>query len=367
MIAFYKKYAGTVFDVALVVFTALLLMSLFSFLLRIAAPVFIGLLIFLITEPLASFLHRRGLKKTYAATISMLMFILVLLLAFLLLGVILTVQIQSLIQIVPQYFDNLEMFFVNAIHWVQARLDTLHPDVIDQAQRYSSSLLSEASALVGGFLEGFFAVLTSIPTLMFNFLLGIILAFFLSIEVESWQRLLKEKSPKTLRNGYFFLKDHVFGKIGVYVKAQLKLIGATFVIVLFGFLILRINNAFSVALLVAFFDILPLLGVSAVFIPWCIYLFIVGEITLAVWLLVLLAVVIVFRQFAEPRIMSGSLGVSAFTVLTFMIISLSLFGVAGVIISPLLIILIKAFYENGYLKIWIRLPEDEFGADEKTE
>jgi predicted PurR-regulated permease PerM len=46
--------------------------------------------------------------------------------------------------------------------------------------------------------------------------------------------------------------------------------------------------------------------------------------------------------------------------LAFMIISLSLFGVAGLILSPVLIITIKALNEQGYLKRWIRKPEDDY-------
>lgn len=360
MLTFYKKYARTVFDIALIVLTAFFLMYSLSYLLHIAAPIFIGYLIFLINEPFARFLQKRGLKKTFAATISMLLFVSILLAIFLLLGVILTVQIQNVIEIVPQYFDHVQGLFLNTIHWVQTQLNALPQDVVDQAQEYSSSFFSEAAALVGGFLDGAFYLLTSIPTLLFNFLIGIILAFFLSIEVDLWRRLLNEKSPRTFKKAYFFLKDYVFGSIGKYLKAQMKLIGATFVIVLIGLLILRVENAFSAALLTAFFDVLPLLGVAAVFIPWSIYLFIVGEVALGVWLLVLMGVVVVFRQFMEPRIMGESLGVSAFTVLAFMIISLSLFGVAGVILAPLLIILIKALYDNAYLKAWIHLPEDEF-------
>lgn len=60
------------------------------------------------------------------------------------------------------------------------------------------------------------------------------------------------------------------------------------------------------------------------------------------------------------KITGESLGVSAFTTLAFMIVSLSLFGVAGVILSPVLIILLKALYTQGYFQRWIRKPEDEY-------
>ncbi|MNH38808.1 hypothetical protein D3C79_998920 [compost metagenome] len=103
------------------------------------------------------------------------------------------------------------------------------------------------------------------------------------------------------------------------------------------------------------------------FIPWVIYLFFVGSTSLAIWLLVLLAVVMLIRQIMEPKITGNTLGVSAFTMLACMIISLSLFGVAGLILSPILLILMKALIDQGYLKSWIRLPKEEFdGAESES-
>jgi predicted PurR-regulated permease PerM len=73
---------------------------------------------------------------------------------------------------------------------------------------------------------------------------------------------------------------------------------------------------------------------------------------------VLLGLVILVRQILEPKITGDTLGVSSFTMLSAMIISLSIFGVSGLILSPILIILLKALYDQGYLSRWIRLPED---------
>ena len=174
MLAFFKKYARTIFDIALIVLTAYLIMYIFRFLFHIAAPIFIGYLIFLINEPFARFLHKRGLKKNLAATISMLLFIIAVLVIFLLLGIYLTVQIQNLIEIVPQYFESIQGFFLDAVHWVQTKLNVLPPDVVDKAQEYLSSFFSETTSSVSGFLDGAFNVLTSISTLLFNFFIVLI-------------------------------------------------------------------------------------------------------------------------------------------------------------------------------------------------
>lgn len=131
-------------------------------------------------------------------------------------------------------------------------------------------------------------------------------------------------------------------------------------------MILGVDNALSVSLIAAIFDILPLLGVAALFIPWIIYMLIAGNTTLAIWLVVILLVVMITRQILEPRIMGNSLGVSAFTMLALMVLSTSIFGIAGLILSPIITVLIKALYDQGYLQSWIRWPEDEFREDEES-
>src|SRR5699024_4793633 len=168
-----------------------------------------------------------------------------------------------------------------------------------------------------------------------------ILAYFLSIEIEMWKRIARDKTPDTFKKAYVFLRDHVLKGIGGYLKAQAKLISITFAIIFISLILLRVNNAFAIALLAALFDILPLLGVSTIFLPWIITLFIIGNVQLAIWLSALLAVVVGFRQIFEPKIVGDSLGVSAFTMLSFMVISLALFGISGLVLAPVLIILIK--------------------------
>lgn len=360
MISFYKKYWRTAFDIALIVLTVYLFMLVFSYLYRIATPIFLALIIFMMIEPFARFLHRKGIRKSIASAISTLVFVLIILGALTGAAVIFTSQIMSLVDKVDEYQAVFNDQIVHKISELNDRFQTLPPEVIVKAKDYAGQFVGNASKFIIAFLSGLVASLTSFSTFMFNFIVGIILAYFLSIEIDSWKRLAGEKTPKTFKSAFFFLKENVVKGIVSYIKAQAKLISLTFVVVFFALLLLGVNNAFSISLLSAIFDVLPLLGVSTLFIPWIIYLFIVGQTTLAIWLSSLLLVVILVRQVMEPKITGESLGVSAFTTLAFMIISLSLFGFAGVILSPVLIILIKALYTQGYLQRWIRKPEDEY-------
>lgn len=360
MLSFYKKYYKTVFDIGLMALTIYLFMLTFSYLYRIATPIFLALIIFSLIEPLARFLHRKKIKKSVASAISMTIFVIIILGVLIGAGAIFTAQIYQLTQKIPLYAKTLqEQLFSNLGFW-ESKLSTIPPEWIAQVKEYSAVITEKGAQFATTVLGALFGMLTSVSSFVINFVIGFILAYFLSIEADSWKRFALEKTPRTFKTAFFFLKENVLKGIVSYIKAQTKLISLTFAIVFIALLILKVPNAFSIALLAAIFDVLPLLGVSTVFVPWIIYLFVVGQTSLAIWLSVLLVVVLGVRQILEPKITGDSLGVSAFTMLSFMIVSLSLFGVAGVILSPILIILIKALYDQGYLRRWIRLPEEEY-------
>jgi len=244
--------------------------------------------------------------------------------------------------------------------YIGAKFRALPPDLTENAQGYTEKAAQFGTELLQSFFNGLLRFLTSFTTFLAYLVIAIILAYFLSVEIVRWRKFAEEKTPSTFKSAFFFVKENVIKGILAYVKAQLKLITITFFILLIGMMIMRVDNALTIALISALFDMLPIVGVATIFIPWIIYLFIIGNYALAVGLLALFCLVTLFRQILEPKITGNTLGVSAFTMFSFMIISLSLFGVAGLILSPILIILIKALYEQGYLQSWIRLPAEDY-------
>ncbi|GIP16846.1 sporulation integral membrane protein YtvI [Paenibacillus montaniterrae] len=369
MLPFYKKYWRTIFDIGLIVLTVFLAMWLFSLIYNVAKPIFFALVIFVCIEPLAKRLHKLGMKKSIAAAISAILFTLIVLGAIGALIFIATVQGTELISNLPKYQKMLTANITNGTLYLQEQLGRL-PFDFDVVNQLTSALQSASDKIQQWLMAGLTFVISSITSFtsfVFNAAVGLILAYFLSIEILDWKRIANEKTPNTFKKAFFFLRDNVLRGIWVYIKAQAKLISVTFLVILVSLLLLGVEHSLVISLVAALFDILPLLGVSTIFIPWITYLFIVGDYSLGIWITALWLVVILARQLLEPKITGDSLGVSAFTMLAFMIISLSLFGVAGMILSPVLVILIKALYEQGYFKQWIRKPIGEYDTMEPVE
>ncbi len=201
MIPFYRKYYKTIIDIALLVLTVYLFMFAFSHLYRIATPIFLAFVIYLIIEPFAKFLNRRGLKKSIASAISTLVFVMVILGAMTGLGAIFTTQIINLADKLPDYAVVLEQELINRSDQVQSLIGTLPVDLnlVEKAKEYSAEIIQKTTEIARTFLTSLFAMLTSFSTFVVNFVIGIILAYFLSIEIESWKRIASDKTPKTFK------------------------------------------------------------------------------------------------------------------------------------------------------------------------
>lgn len=361
MLPFYKKYWRTAFDIALIALTVYLILFVSSRLYHIAAPVFLSLLVFWCIEPLARYLNKKGMHKPFASAISVVLFITLLLALFFGLGLIVVTQLAKLVDNLPQYTSIAKQAFGNITSFLQHKIANLPTSITQNINDYFDTVTKLASTWGASVLQQIIFFLGSFSTFITNFGVAIILAFFLSMEINLWKVIVRKKTPHSLKTALSFFRNHVLKAIGSYIKAQLILVSITFIIIFLGISILGISNAFTIAVIAAVFDILPLLGVPVIFIPWAIYLFVIGDTGLAIELLVLLTVAMLVRQLSEPKIAGNSIGVtSAYVMLSFMFISLSIFGVAGLILSPILIILIKELWQQGYLQKWIHFPKEEF-------
>lgn len=126
-----------------------------------------------------------------------------------------------------------------------------------------------------------------------------------------------------------------------YLRAYLLLFLLTFVELLVGFLILGLDYTALPALLVALVDILPVLGVGTVLIPWAILELLCHRFYLGFGLLILWLAVTVVRQAVEPHLVGKTLGIPPFLSLAVSYIAFKLTGVVGLLLGPPLAVLLQ--------------------------
>ena len=116
----------------------------------------------------------------------------------------------------------------------------------------------------------------------------------------------------------------------------------TFSLLLIGFLVLGIKYALILSFICAIVDILPILGVGSVLIPFAIIEFAKGNLKLGIGLVVLYLIITVSRQIIEPKIIGAKIGIHPLLTLFSMYLGLSLFGVFGIILGPFTVLILKA-------------------------
>ena len=125
------------------------------------------------------------------------------------------------------------------------------------------------------------------------------------------------------------------------------MMGISSVIILTGFLILRIDYALILALGIAIFDALPFFGSGAILIPWAIVGFLSGKTSLGVGLLIIYLSVLLMRQMIEPKVVGSSIGMHPLLTLISMYAGYRIFSIGGLILGPLCLMLIISLYKIG--------------------
>ena len=79
---------------------------------------------------------------------------------------------------------------------------------------------------------------------------------------------------KHLSAGFLAKTERIYKQlvhaVGGYFKAQFKIMGVIYVILLIGLLILRVDFAWLIAFGIAFLDMLPVFGTGTVLCPWAV-------------------------------------------------------------------------------------------------
>ncbi len=210
-------------------------------------------------------------------------------------------------------------------------LDTMISDLIHQAfLRLSSSLTSSFGGLVRG-----------TPKLLVTVIVTVLACFYLSMDYVGLRDRLISLFPSHTAQRFDAIRQKAGFAVRRFLRAYLLLMLLTFVQVFIGLMILGKRYAFLIALLVAFVDILPILGVGTVLVPWAIVSILLKNYYFGFGLLVLFGVVTIVRQFAEPRLVGGSLGIHPLVSLLFLFAGLELFGFFGMILGPAAALILK--------------------------
>lgn len=142
------------------------------------------------------------------------------------------------------------------------------------------------------------------------------------------------------------IKNILVNSVFKFAKGYLIILGITFTELFLGFTVLKIKYALLLAAVIAVIDILPVLGTGTVLIPWAAAEFILANTAKGAGLAVLYLIITAVRNFAEPKIIGKQIGIKPLFTLLAMFVGIKLFGIAGIFILPITLIVVIEYYRE---------------------
>ncbi len=203
--------------------------------------------------------------------------------------------------------------------------------------------LQDAALSFGGRLTSFLTALCgAIPGSVLSFVVFVAAFYYLTSDregvAESILSLLPKRAAHRLHNGFFRLSGALFG----YLRAYLLLMTVTFFELLVGLSLLRAPYVFVLSLIIAVVDALPVLGAGSVLVPWAVVSLVRGNTAFGTGLLILLGVMSLLRQLLEPKFIGRFIGVHPMIALAAVFVGYRLWGVFGMIASPVILYILKS-------------------------
>lgn len=207
-------------------------------------------------------------------------------------------------------------------------------------------------------LSGLWNTVKGIPGFLVAIVISVLASCFMAADYDWIVGFIKKQLPENKRHKLSAAKRIVFTSLGKLVRSYALIICITGTEVFVGLNILSFLNIYNsgniltIAVVIAIFDILPVLGTGTFMIPWAAYSLITGKISLAVGLFVIYVIIYVIRQIIEPKIVGGTVGLPAVLTLMGMYIGSQLFGFIGIFLLPILMIIVKLLNDEGVIHLW---------------
>ena len=316
-------------------------------LIRFFMPFVIGWIIAAIASPLVNWLEKRLkiVKKLGSALIVILVLAAIILALYF--GISrLASEISDLIRNFPDMYAQLEIGLRqigDTLSGIFERLPTGIQNgwntVVQNLDQYMGNLvsnMSEPTVMAAG------NIAKSVPYYLISFIVAVLSAYFFIVEREEVLVWMKRVSPESVQKRMTLVIDNLRYAVGGYFKAQFKIMGIVFLILLVGLGILGTGYFVLVAFLIAFLDFLPFFGTGTAMIPWAVYEFFMGDYKMTVALIVIYVITQAVHQLLQPKLVGDSVGLNPLVTLFLLYIGYRMGGILWMILAvPIGMVLIN--------------------------
>ena len=351
-----------------------ILLLFFRYLLGIIWPFFFAFLFAAALTPVIRWLTAKcHIKHSISVALCLLVFFALLGGLFIAVTATAVGRIQDFIVWLPSlYTDTIEPAMATAADWVQEMAGRISPEATEIVNQVIPNIISSVGSAVTSLSVQIMGVVsgwvTKLPRRLLYTLICVIATVFMTADFPRITAFIMRQIPARPRLVISKAKETFVVVLLKYGKSYGLIMCITFCELLAGLLILRQHYAPLIALIIAVFDIFPIIGAGLFLLPWAVISMLSGSLAKGLGILALYIVISIVRQVIEPRIVGHQVGLHPIVTLTAMIVGTSLFGGVGLLGLPIACAIIKSLDDAGVIHAFRKEDDPPAPAEaEKTE
>lgn len=304
----------------------------------VISPIFIGFLVAWLFEPLVKKLQAKKVPRLLGCILSYLIILgVIFLIAYMFIPSLIT-QIKDFVAAAPEIFKELTKFVTNIIE----KFDTNHLVNIKDVKKEITSIISNfGMGLVSNLPEYALSIGKSIINGGLNFVLGLMIGFYLLFDFDKVNENIDKMLPKTWKENFRELTKRINTSLRSYVQGVLLVMFLVFLTQSIGLTLAGMEAPLLFALFCAVTDIIPYFGPYIGGIPAVIVGFTISPITGICVLISILVVQLLENNFYQPLIMGHTMQLHPVTIMLGLLIFEHFFGILGMVIATPVIACIK--------------------------
>ena len=307
----------------------------------VISPLFIGIVIAWILDPLVTWLQKNGLKRGVATVIVFLAFLSVITLFLVLMIPALAEQVNEFISFAPNILEYLKNTGENIFSKLSNIYDYDFSTIKLQVYNAISNMLSSVTVDLPNTLINF---ASSFVSGGLNILFGFFVAFYMLFDFNNVRKHLLSLLPKKIHADAITLTDSLNKTLKSYVNGTLLIMLILFVFQSIALGIAGLSSPMLFGLFCAITNVIPYVGPYIGGIPAVVVGFTISPITGIGCLIAVVVAQLLESYFLNPIVMSKTMKLHPVTIMIGLLLFGHFFGILGMILATPIISCLKVMF-----------------------
>lgn len=316
--------------------------------LKIVSPLFIGIVIAWLLDPIVKKIKKHKINRAIATTIVYLILIAIIILILSALIPVLTEQINEIVKSIPTISNTLKNWindiFNNISNIEGFDVSNLKNNLFNKLEEIGSELTSSLPSLTVKVVSSIFSGLGSL-------VIGFIIGFYLLMSFDNVSDAINGVIPKNIRDSYNGIINEINTSLRKYVQGTLICATSVFILSTIGFFIAGLKAPILFGLFCGITNIIPYAGPYIGGIPAVLVGFSQGPVVGIITLISIFVAQFLESNILNPIVMSKTMKLHPVTIILGLLIFGHFWGIIGMLVATPTIAIIKSillFLDDKY-------------------